>query len=58
VPELAVPTELPVREKIQHMAKGFRTTQEEAAKAQWDLNLQIVELRLKAMSHTPLEVRE
>ena len=47
VPELAIPAELPTTDKIHCMATGFCTTQEEAAKAQWELNLQIAELRLK-----------
>ena len=52
VPKLAIPAELPTTNKIHHMATGFRTTQEEAAKASSDLNLQIAELRLKAQPPT------
>lgn len=37
------------------MATGFCTAQEEATKAQWELNVQIAELRLKAQPPTPLE---
>jgi len=48
VPELAMPVELPVAKNIHHMAAGFRRAQEEAAKPQWELNLQIMELRMTA----------
>jgi len=58
VPKLAMPAELPIAEKIHHMATGFHTAQEEAAKAQWELNLQIAEVRLTAQPTTPPEVRE
>lgn len=58
VPELAIPAELPTTNKIYRMAPGFRTAQEEAVKAQWELNLQITELRLKAQLTAPLEIRE
>ena len=41
VQELAVLAKLPIDDKIHHMAVGVRTVQEEALKAQWELNLQI-----------------
>ena len=47
VPELAILAELPATENIHRMATGFRTAQEKATNAQWELNLQIAELRLK-----------
>jgi len=56
VPELVVPVELPITNKIHHMVAGFRTAQQEAEKAQWELNLQITELKLKAQPRTPPEV--
>jgi len=39
VPEFPVLAKLPVVDEIDHMVVIFRTTQEEAAKAQWELNL-------------------
>lgn len=53
VQELAVLAKLPIDDKIHHMAVGVRTVQEEALKAQWELNLQIAQLRLKARPPTP-----
>lgn len=58
VPKLVVPAELLVAEKIHHMVTGLHRAQEEAAKVQLELNLQIVELRLKAPPSTPPEVKE
>jgi len=58
VPELAIPTELPTTDKIHRMATGFWMAYEEDVKAQWELNLQIVELRLKEQLTTPLEIWE
>jgi len=40
------------------MAVGFCTTEEEAVKAQWELNLQIAELRLNVQPPTAPEVRK
>lgn len=48
VTELVVPSELPVADKIHHMETRFCRAQDEAVKAKWDLNLQIIELRMKA----------
>lgn len=39
VTELVVPVELLIIDKIHHMVAGFCTAGEEAAKAQWELNL-------------------
>jgi len=40
------------------MAVRFCIAQEDATKAQWELNLKSMELRLKAQPPTPPEVRE
>lgn len=58
IPELVVPMELPTAEKIHQMAAVVRKTQEAAAKVQLEMNLQIIELHLKAHPSKPLEVRE
>jgi len=47
ISELVIPAELLIVDKIHHMAAGFCMTQEEGAKAQWELKLQIAKLRLK-----------
>jgi len=39
VPELSVPVELPAAENIHHVAARFHRAQEEAVKAQLELNL-------------------
>jgi len=44
IPELAIPTDLPVGERIHRLASGFREAKEEETRIQLDLNLQIVEL--------------
>jgi len=58
VSELAIPAELSTTDKIHCMATEFCTAQEEVVKAQWELNLQIEELRLKAQPVTPPEIQE
>lgn len=58
VPELAIPADLPVEVWIHSLAIGVREAREETTKIQLELNLQIVELRLKAQPSTPPEVRE
>lgn len=58
VPELVVPVELPIVDKIHHMAASFHTAQEEATKSQWDLNLQMVEIRMKVQPPTPPKIQE
>lgn len=58
VPQLAMPAELQATTKIHHMVARFCKAQEQAAKAHWELNLQIMELRLKAQTTTSLGVIE
>lgn len=56
VPELAMPAELLTTDKIHHMVARFWKAPAEAMKAQWELNMQIMELWMKAQPTTPLEV--
>lgn len=58
VPELAVPVELPTTEKIHHMVVRFCEAPKEATEAQWELNLQIMKLRISTQPTTPPKVRE
>jgi len=51
--ELVVPADLPIAEQIHKLASGFHGAKEEATRVQLELNLQIVELRLKAQSSMP-----
>ena len=44
VPELVVPTDLLVGERIHRLAGGFHEAKEEATRIQLDLNLEIVKL--------------
>lgn len=46
--ELEIATDLQFGVQIHRLASGFREAKEEAKRIQLDLNLQIVELRLKA----------
>ena len=57
-PELEIATDLPIRMRIHKLATGFHKVKEEATRIQLDLNLQIIELRLKIQPPTPPEVRE
>lgn len=54
--ELVVPDDEPVDVKIQKLASGLRDARTELTKVQFDLNLKISELQLKAHPSTPLEV--
>lgn len=56
VSELAILAKLSTTNKIHCMATEFCTTEAEVVKAQWELNLQIVEVRMKAQPATPLEI--
>ena len=58
VPELAIPTDLPVEVLIHMLVVGVHKAREEMTKVQLELNLQIAKLWLKAQPSTPLEVRE
>jgi len=58
VPELAIPPSIPAEARIHRLAAGVCEAREEMTKVQLDLNLHIVELRLKVQPSTPLEVRE
>ena len=56
--EFVVSAILPIAENIHQLAAGVYKAQEEVANVQLELNLQIVELRLKAQPSTPPEVIE
>lgn len=58
VPKMAILVEAPVDAHIQRLAAGVHEAREEMDKVQLELNLQTVELLLKAQTSTPLEVRE
>lgn len=58
VPELAIPEEKPVKVRIYELAIGVHDTWTKMAQVQLELNLQIIELELKAQPSTPLEVKE
>jgi len=47
-----------VEVRIHNLASGVRDVREETTKVQLELNLQIVELQLKAQLSTSLEIRE
>jgi len=56
--ELDIPDDEPVDVWIQKLTARVRNARIELAKVQFDLNLNIAELQLKAQPSTPLEVRE
>jgi len=58
VPELEIPIDAPAKARIHKLATGVSEAREEMAKVQLELNLQIVELRLKAQRSTHPKVRE
>lgn len=58
IPELAITTNLPVEVRIHSFTSGVRDVREETTRMQLELNIQIVELRLKAQPCTPLEIKE
>jgi len=58
VQELAILANLPMEVQIHRLATGVREAKEETTKVPLELNLQIIELRLKAQPSTPREVRE
>ena len=58
VPELSIPANLPTEVCIHYLSSGFRNTREEISRVQLEINLQIVDLWLKAQPSTPPEVRE
>lgn len=48
IPELHIPEEAPLEAKIRKLAAGVRDAQIDMAKVQFDLNLNIIELELRA----------
>lgn len=56
--EMAIQVEEPVEARDRKLATGMCKVNEEMARVQLELNLQIVELQLKAQSSTPLEVKD
>lgn len=58
IPELVVPAVLLTAEQIHRLAARVHEAKEEMMKLQLELNLQIVELQLRAQPFTPPEVRE
>lgn len=58
IPKLEISIDLPIGIQIQKLASGFCEAKDDAMRIQLDLNLQIVELRLKAQPSTPPEVKE
>jgi len=58
VPELAILKEKLVQVPIHKLAIGVCDTRTEMVKVQLELNLQIIELQLKAQPSTLLEVKE
>ena len=58
VPELAIPEEELVEVRIHKLATGVHDTRTKMAWVQLELNLQIMELQLKAQPSTPPEVKD
>jgi len=58
VPESAIPEEEPVEVRVRNLAIGVREVHTEMARVQLELNLNIIELQLKAQPSTLLEVKE
>lgn len=58
VPGLEIMTNLPVGVRVHKLASGFCKEKEEVRRVHLDLNLQTVELQLKAQPSMPSEVRE
>lgn len=56
--EMAIAVDLPVEVWIHSLASGAHDANEEATNVQLELNLQIVEQRLKAQPSTPPKIRE
>lgn len=56
--ELHILEEAPFQAKIQKLAIGLRDTRIEMAKVQFELNLKIGEIELRAQPSTPPEVKE
>lgn len=56
--ELHIPEEAPVEANIQKLDAGVRDSKTEMAKAQFELNLKIIDLELKTQPSTPPEVKE
>ena len=56
--ELAILAEAPAGVFIHRLTTGMHEAREEMGKVQLELNLQIVEMRLKAQPSTPVEARE
>lgn len=58
VSELHIPEEASVEAKIRKLAVGVCKAKTKLAKVQFELNLKITELQLKAQPSTPLKFRE
>ncbi len=58
VPKLAIPEDAEVDEQVYKLAIGVRDARTELAKVQLELNLQIVELQLKAQPSNLTKVKE
>ena len=56
--ELSITAELPTEMQIHCLASGVRSAREETTGVQLELNLYIVELRMKVQPSTPSEVKE
>ena len=58
VTELNIREDAPVDARIRKLAAGVRDARTELAKVQFELNLKITQLELRAQPSTPSEVRE
>ena len=58
IQELAIPENMLAEARIHRVAVGVCEAREEMTKVQLELNIQIIELRLKVQPSTPSEVRE
>lgn len=58
VPELTILADIPIEARIHRLTVGLREAWEEMTKLQLELNLHIIELRLKVQPSIPLEVIE
>lgn len=56
--ELAIPQEEPVKVHVRKLAMGVHDTHTEMVWVHLELNLQIIELQLKAQPSTPPKVKE
>lgn len=58
VPELDIPKDMPVDERIQKLTVGVREVRSELAKVQLELNIKITELVLRDQPSNLLEVKK